>query len=33
LCFVTVRGDNGDLVGVVGGEVGIDEDEEVGDGT
>ncbi len=33
LGFVTVGGNDGDFVGVVGGEVGVDEDEKVGDGT
>ncbi len=33
LGFVAVGGDDGDFVGVVGGEVGVDEDEKVGDGT
>lgn len=32
LCFVTVRGDDADLVEVVSCQVGIDEDQEVGDG-
>ncbi len=30
LGLVTMRGDDGDLVGVVGGEVGVEEDEQVG---
>lgn len=30
-CFVVVGGDDGDFVGIVAGEVSVDEDEDVGD--